>query len=148
MLDLSHPMSRHIFTAARAEDAILITARAMTVATRWERLRLREGCAAAFEELRRLGRDQFADRSVIPLAIDDLERALSELARLPGVPDDGPSAEYECPACGADLERRGKYGFPAPRNPTDIYCGRCLEIIMPPLLTLRSLKDGFGTDAI
>jgi hypothetical protein len=148
MLDLSHPMSRHIFAAARAESAVLIAARVMTVFPRRERIRLRDSCASAFEELRRLGRDHFADRRAIPPAIDDLERALSELARLPGGPDDGPSAEYECPACGADLERRGKYGFPAPRNPTDIYCGRCLEIIIPPLLTLRSLKDGFATDAI
>jgi hypothetical protein len=120
----------------------------MTVASRRERLRLREGCAPAFEELRRLSRDPFADRRAIPPAIDGLERALCELAVLPGVPDDGPLAEYKCPACGADLERRGKYGFPAPRNPTDIYCGECLKTIMPSMLMLRSLKDGFSTDAI
>jgi hypothetical protein len=147
MLDLSHPMSRHIFAAARAEDAVLITARAMTVASRWERLRLREGCAPAFEELRRLSRDHFADRRAIPPAIDGLERALSQLAML-RVPDDGPLAEYKCPACGADLERRGKYGFPAQRNPTDIYCGECLKTIMPSLQILRSLKEGFATDAV
>jgi hypothetical protein len=120
----------------------------MTVASRRERLRLREGFAPAFEELRRLSRDPFADRRAIPPAIDGLERALCELAVLPGVPDDGPLAEYKCPACGADLERRGKYGFPAQRNPTDIYCGECLKTIMPSLQILRSLKEGFATDAI
>lgn len=148
MLDLDHPMSQHIFAAARAESAILVAARYMTVAARGERIRLRDGCAPAFTELRRLSHDHFADRRRISSAIDHLEQALAELAGLPGVPDDGPSAKYKCPACDADLERRGTYGFPAPDNPTDIYCSPCLKIIMPPLSTLRSIRDGFGTDAI
>jgi hypothetical protein len=149
MIDQHHPMSEHIFAAARAEDAVLIAARNMTVAARRARVRLRDGCAPAFVELRRLSCDYFADHRAIPPAIDELERALTELAGLPGVPDDGPSAEYKCPACGAELTRHGKSGFPAPDNPPDIiYCDRCLDIVMPPLQKLRSLEDGFGTDAI
>jgi hypothetical protein len=148
MLDLDHPMSQHIFAAAGAEGAILLAARDMTTASRRERAQRRDGCAPAFAELRRLAREHFADRRAIPPAIDELEQALDKLAGLPGVPEDGPSAKFKCPACNAALERRGRYGFPAPLNPTDIYCGRCLDIIMPALTVLRSLDDGFSTDAI
>lgn len=148
MLDLDHPMTKHVFAAARAEDTVLMAARHMTVAGRRERAGLRDSCAAAFAELRRLALDHFADCPAIPPAIDELERSLAELASLPGVPEDGPPAEYRCPACGAALERRGKYGFLTPDNPTDIYCSPCLEIIMPSLSALRSWEGGFGTDAI
>jgi hypothetical protein len=148
MLDLDHPMSEHIFAAARAEDAVLIAAQHMTIASRHERSRLRNGCTPAFFELRRLARDHFADRPAIPPAIDELERSLAALASLTGIPEVGPPAEYVCPACDASLERRGKYGYLAPNNPTDIYCSLCLQLIMPSLLTLRSCDGGFGTDAI
>jgi hypothetical protein len=148
VLDLDHPMTKYVFAAARAEDAVLIAARHMTAACRQERARLLEGCGPAFAELRRLARDHFMDCSTIPPAIDELERAVSQLAALPGVPEDGPSAEYKCPACEAAMERRGKYGFLAPNNPTDIYCSPCLQIIMPSLSALRSWEGGFGTDAI
>jgi hypothetical protein len=148
MLDLDHPMTQHVFAAARAEDSILIAARNMTVAGRQERVRLRDGCAPAFAELRRLARDHFANCPAIPSAIDALERAVANLAALPGVPEQGSPAKFRCPACGAGLERRGKYGFCAPLNPTDVYCSPCLQIIMPPLSALRSWEGGFGTDAI
>jgi hypothetical protein len=148
MLDLDHPMTKYVFAAARAEDTILRDAKRVTVSARRDRLRVRDGCAPAFAELRRLARDHFADRPAITPTIDALERALAELAELPGVPEDGPPAEYTCPACGAALDRRGKYGFPAPDKPTDIYCSPCLDIIMPPLCELRSWEGGFGTDAI
>jgi hypothetical protein len=148
MLDLDHPMSQHIFAAARAEDTILTAARDMTTASRRARAQRRDGCAPAFAELRRLARERFADRRAIPPAIDELEQAIEQLASFPGVPEDWPPAKFKCPACGAALERRGTYGLPAPINPTDIYCGRCLDIIMPALRVLRSMEEGFSTDAI
>lgn len=148
MLDLNHPMTEHIFAAARAEDTILIAARHMTVATREERMTWRDNCASAFAELRRLSRDHFADSSAIPPAIDSLERSLTELAELPGIPEQGPPAEFKCPFCGAILERRDIYGRLAPENPTNIYCAPCLRIIMPSLLALRSREGGFCTDCI
>jgi hypothetical protein len=148
MLDLDHPMTQYIFAAAGAEDAVLIAARQMTVSSSQERARLRDRCTAAFAELRRLARDHFADRPAIPSAIDALELAMVGLASLSGVPEHGPPAQYECPACGTALERRGKNGFPAPENPTDIYCSPCLQIIMPSLSVLRSWEGGFGTDFI
>ncbi|APR76815.1 Hypothetical protein A7982_02162 [Minicystis rosea] len=147
MLYLDHPMTQHIFAAARAEDAILMAAKRMTIAARLERIRIRDSCSAAFSELRRLNRDHFADRPAIPPAIEALEQSLSELAALVVVAEDGPPAELICPACQTTLERRGKYGSPAPDRPTDIYCSPCMETVMPPLQVLRS-ESGFGTDAI
>jgi hypothetical protein len=148
MLYLDHPMTKHVFAAARAEDAVLMAARHMTVAARQERQRLQDGCAPAFAELRRLSRDHFADCPAIPPAIDELEQAIARLAELPGVPEQAPPAEYKCPACAAALARRGKHGVLAPDNPTDIYCSSCLQSIMPSLSALRSWEGGFGTDAI
>lgn len=148
MLDLDHPSSRFVFAAAQAVWAIHAAAKSMTVAPRRERLRLRDGSGPAFVELRRLARGHFADRPAIPPAIDDLERALSDLANRPGPPADGPLAQFDCPACGDALQRRGLYGKPAPTNPTDIYCSRCLEGIWSSLLILSSMGEGFGIDAI
>lgn len=148
MLDLNHPLTKHVFAACWAEGAILQNAKLITRSGRRDRLRVRDECAPAFAELRRLARDQFAGRPAIPPAIDELERALSQLADLPGVPEEGQPAEYTCPACGAALDRRGKYGFPAQEDPTDIYCSLCLNIIMPSLCELGSWESGFGTDAI
>ena len=148
MLDLEHPMTKHIFAAAYAEGAILQDAKRITVSARRDRVRVRDACASSLTELRRLARDHFADRPGIPRAIDALEQSLADLAALPGVPEEGLPAEFICPACGGQLDRRGKYGFPAPDNPTDIYCSPCLNIIMSPLCDLRSWEGGFGTDAI
>lgn len=148
MLDLNHPLTKHIFAACWAEGAIVQDAKLITRSARRERLRVRDGCAPGFAELRRLARDHFADRPAIPPAIDELERALTQLADLPGVPEDGLPADYTCPACGAALDRRGKYGFPDPDAPTDIYCSPCLGIVMPAACDLRSWESGFGSEAI
>src|SRR5262245_14857013 len=103
MLDLDHPLTPHIFAAARAEGRVIVSARAITVAARPERIRLRDECRPAFEELRRLARDHFADRPEIPPAINDFERAISELAGLAGVPDELAPTRSRCPACGIRL---------------------------------------------
>lgn len=148
MLNLDHPMSEHIFAAARAEGVILRAAREMTVATREERGRLAKKCAWVLDELRRLSREHFADRPAIPPAIDALERSLSELATMPGVPEQGPLADFTCPACGAAIRRRGRFWFSARKSRSEIYCSKCLELIMPSLEILRSCEEGFGIDAI
>jgi hypothetical protein len=147
VLDLDHPMSQHIFAAARPEDAILMAARHMTAASREDRARLQAGCAPAFAELRRLSRDHFADCTAIPAAINGLEQALAQLAAS-GTVATGPRAEFKCPDCGGDLYRCDQYGFPMKVKPTEIYCSPCLDVIMPFLEILRGCEHGFGTDAI
>jgi hypothetical protein len=148
MLNLDHPMAEHILAAARLEDRVLVTAHKMTAASRELRLMMLEACQSAFQEMRELSRDHFTEFPEIPAAIDELEEALDTLATLPGVPQSGGFAQHKCPACGAELERRGRYGFPAPDHPTDIYCSPCLDIVRPSLSHIRSWERGFGTDAI
>lgn len=146
--DLDSPGSQRILAAAHALGTIHTAAKSMTVAPRRERIRLRDGCTSAFETLRRLACSHFTDRPAIPPAINELEKALSELADLSGLPDDGPLAQFECPACGNALQRRGLYGKPAPIEPTDIYCSQCLDRVWPSMLILSSIGKGFGIDAI
>jgi hypothetical protein len=147
VLNLDHPMTQHIFAASRAEYAILMAARHMTAASREERARLQARCAPAFAELRRLSRDHFADCKAIPAAIDGLEQAIAQLVAS-GTVATGPRAEFKCPDCGGELYRCDQYGFPMKVNPTEIYCGACLDVIMPFLQELRGWEHGFGTDAI
>jgi hypothetical protein len=155
MLDLDHPLTPHIFAASRALSAIGNAGHKITISARRERLRLRDQCADAFAELRRLSREHFADCPEIPPAIDELEQALSSLAELPGVPDDGPPAEDFCPVCGQSVKHRRARGllpfllslmFPTP--PLGIYCSQCLDVIMPSIYRLTSGETGFGTDDI
>jgi hypothetical protein len=141
MIDLNALFSKHIIAAARAHDVILGAARSMTVAPRHERVRLRDGCREAVDEMRRLARDYFDDRLEIPPAIDALERSPAELAALPVPADDGPPAETICPACGSALDQ-------LPVTDAAIYCPPCLDRIRPPLAVLRSSEEGFGTDGI
>lgn len=148
MIDVDHPMSEHIFAAARAEDAILTAAKQMTVATRQQRTRLCEKCAWAFADLRRLSCTYFPGCPAIPPAIDALERSLSGLATMPGVPEQGPLVEFTCPACGTAIRRHGRFWFSARKSRSEIYCSKCLQIIMPSLEILSSCEEGFGTEAI
>lgn len=140
MLNINHPMSQHIFAASRSLDRVLLVAIKMTVATRQERMRLRNVCVPVFIELRQLGQEHFANCTTIPVTIDVLERSLAELTELPGVPKDGPSAELNCPACGSTLMRV--------EHPKGLCCSPCLQIINPPLWALSSWDGGFGCDAI
>lgn len=148
MLDLNDPKTGHIFAVARATDTILGAARRMSVSTRCERVNLQEICVQAIRELRRLRLHYFADRPAIPSTLDTLETLVARLAALPGVPEDGPPADHECPACGAALERRGLHGHLALDLPSYIYCNPCVGLIMNPLATLGSWESGFGPDAI
>jgi len=147
LANLDDPMTRATFAAARAQDAVLLAARDMTVAGSRRRAILRDGCASDFAELRRFARDHFADRRAIPPAIEALERAVAELAALP-VPELIPSARFRCPVCRSRLERRGQYGIWAPFRPTHVYCGWCLRAVIPALRALQTWQGGFGTEDI
>jgi len=149
MLDLDHPLTPHIFAASRAEDAILMAAKRMTLAASEEKLRLRDRCDDALRELRQIARKHFKDRDQIPPAIDALEAALDQLSQLPGN-DGSPSAVAgNCPNCGTPIEPRRLFGLLRPKcNIRDCYCLQCFWLIMPSLEILQSFNVGFATDAI
>lgn len=163
MLDLDHPMTKHIFAAARAHDAVLFAAKKMTIAGQQDRLSLKDSCQAPLAQLRQLAKEHFSDRPSILLAIDEFERAVAELASLPCVPAYEALAHEDCPACGSALLRRNEYGYPptpwgvrrvfqlllrGPKGKPEIYCSGCLNMIMPALAALSSCRGGFGTEAI
>ena len=145
MLDLDNPFSQHILSASGALDRILEAARRMTRIGRDDRKMLLTTCDTAFAKLRQLGRDHFTHNPGIDPGIDALNRSLSELAMMPGVPEEMTSAEHACPACRTALQRLNQFGRPAPENPTVIYCGNCLDTIMP---ALQDLRMAFGTEII
>jgi hypothetical protein len=175
MLDLDHPMTRHIFAASGAEDRVLERAKRMTVASSPQRLKLREACQADLEKMRQLNRGHFKASPFIFEAIDELEAALQTLATLRGgaITEDKSDGEGQCPGCGAKITKfktnsLSREYFERTRHlkkedenfivsimplPSDfkdlwhIYCDKCLDFIMPAREKLSSAK-GFGTDFI
>ena len=145
MLDLNHPQSEHIFTASGLEDGVLVRAKSMTLSPSSRRLELLAECEPLLADLHTLNRDHFGASDFIATTIDDLRRRLHELATLRDgcITEDRSNGEGECAACSSKLVNF----IPVPSLPRSIYCGRCLDIIMPALLRLRSF-EGFGTDAI
>ncbi|WP_422928117.1 hypothetical protein [Singulisphaera sp. PoT] len=148
MVDLGDPGAQPMLAAARAMDAVLRCAREMSTASRADRHRLLERILPTFAELRRLSREHFASRARIPASIDALYDAINQLVEMPGLPDSGPPAEHECPACHSPLLRKDRYGNPTTEKPHIIYCGPCVGIVMPPLFSLTSIDEGFSIEAL
>ncbi|WP_422928867.1 hypothetical protein [Singulisphaera sp. PoT] len=145
MIDLSIPSAQPMLAAAKAMDAILRTAREMSVVSRKDRLWLQERIAPTFEDLRKLSREHFAGKSGIPKTLDALEEAIAQLAELPGVPDDGPPAKHRCPACWTGLVRQDKFGHPTAGLASIVYCASCVGLVMPSLFSLTSVDGGFSS---
>jgi hypothetical protein len=145
MLDLDHPQSKHIFAAARLEDAILECAKKMTLAPSVRRREMLVECQQALGEMQALNSQHFESSPFIFDAIEELGRRLVQLAELcdGGIIEDMSAGEGCCAACGTQLTSF----VPVPSIPRSIYCSPCLEIIMPALSKLRS-GDGFRTDFI
>jgi hypothetical protein len=145
MLDLDHPQSEHIFTASRLEDAVLARAKTMTLSPSSRRLELLAECEQLLADLHILNQKHFGASDFIATTIDDLRRRLREVAELRDghITADRAIGEGDCASCGTKLTN---FVF-MPSLPREIYCSRCLDIIMPALQRLRSF-EGFGTDAI
>jgi hypothetical protein len=142
MLDLNHPHSEHIFAAGRLEDGVLERAKQMTLLPSTRRRELQIECQELLEKMRELNRDHFKDSASISDAISELERSVVSLAELQnrGILEDKSEGNGCCSACGTQLTN---FVFIS-SMPREVYCGRCLHIIMPALEKLRS-ANGFGT---
>ncbi len=142
MLDLNHPQTPSVFAASTQLDFILEDCKRMTlIDSRGRQFRL-ENIRPAFAALRWLAHERFADVPQLPAAIDELERQAARLAELPlrrAEPWVGQA--LPCPACEA---------VPIEPNEYDSirYCSQCLDTIMPGLMRVRSLEEGFRTEAI
>jgi hypothetical protein len=142
MLYLEHPQTPHVFAASRQEDLILDYCKRISLSGADGRRFMLEVVRPAFAALRWLATNRFAGEPHIPDAIDELERQVEQLAGLPlRDPDHASGPADQCPACGSKPTTPSKY------DPTP-YCSRCLDVIMPALMRVRSCEAGFGTAAI
>lgn len=145
MLDLDHPMTPHIFAAARAEDFLLNRSKHMTIASSEERQRLFKGCQEALQRLRQLNDEHFSASAFISDALQELESSLNELAMLQTDPPRGSAyAIISCPACRTPLTRVHHAYMPKPEQRWSVYCSPCLDRTRPSRMKLES-NQGFGT---
>lgn len=146
MLDLDHPMTKHIFAAGAMEDFLLVSAQRMTLVPSPQRLSLLAECLQVLDRMRRLNEEHFQASSFIADALDEGQEALEGIAHQGGgniVEDrsDGPGA---CAACGSPIFRFEKYS-----NSGDymMLCLRCIEPFMEAKAKLKS-RHGFRTSFI
>jgi hypothetical protein len=145
MLNLDHPQSKHVFAASNLEDSVFERAKLMTLVPSARRRELLGECEPKLAAMRTLNTEHFDNSERISEVIDDLARRLNQLANLGNgqVSSDHSKGEGNCSVCGTAI----KNFVAVPSLPREIYCGRCLDIVMPAIEKLRS-DDGFGTWAI
>jgi len=80
MLDLNHPQSKHIFAAARLEDAVRLSVQRIIDAQPLERPELLTLCELTIDAMRSLNAEGFGSSASIASAIDGLHVALRALA--------------------------------------------------------------------
>jgi hypothetical protein len=145
MLDLDHPMTTHIFAAARAEDYLIVRLKHMTLTSTEERQRLLPDCQEALGSMRRLNNEYFGASAFIADAIEELQASLDELAALGTDPHSGNAYAINlCPACGTPLTRIHLAYMPKPEQRWSVFCSPCLVGFRPALRRLESIQ-GFGT---
>lgn len=151
MLDLSHPMTEHIFRASRLMDGVMVRGQRMSVSPSAVRDELLAECLPLFAEMRELARTRFGKRSsYILAAVDEYEAAIRELAGLGSgrITDDRRDGEGECPVCGTLITKfRPLPDIKAFENHWIILCGECDKPFMQAHSKLDSF-EGFGTMAI
>jgi hypothetical protein len=145
MLDLDHPMTKHIFAASGMEDFLLVSAQRMTLLPSKERLSLLENCLVVLDNMRRLNNKHFEASSSIANAIDEVQGALEHIAHLNGgsIEEDKTDGEGPCAACGTPITSWET--CPAePWTRRIIFCQQCNEPFMKAKAKLES-PEGFGT---
>jgi hypothetical protein len=80
MLDLDHPQTEHIFTAAGLEEAVLDGAKRIVAAQPSERRDLLARCEERIDRMHTLNSEHFEDSPSINQAINELRDALRVLA--------------------------------------------------------------------
>ena len=145
MLDLDHPMTKHIFAASGMEDILLISAQRMTLLPSKERVLLLADCLAVLGGLRRLNEEHFDASPFICGAIDEAQEALEQIAYLGGgnILEDKTGGEGGCPACGTPITKFESFPGKSYSRPI-VFCGHCNEPFMKAKAKLESPK-GFGT---
>jgi hypothetical protein len=105
MLNLDHPHSKHVFAAARLEDAVLDLAKLMTLVPSTRRRELLEECQQTLGKMRTLNSEHFESSVFISAAISELDESLAQMAELKNgsIIEDRSAGEGCCAACGAKI---------------------------------------------
>ena len=151
MLDLSHPMSEHVFRASGLMDAVMDRGQRMSVSPSAVRAKLLAECLPLFAEMRELALARFGKRAAYILAaVDEYEVAIRALGGLGEgrITEDRRDGEGGCPACGTRITKFRP--LPDSKGFEDywiILCGECDKPFMKAHGKLDSF-EGFGTMAI
>lgn len=85
MLDLNHPMTRHVFRASGLMDGVMVRGQRMSVSPSAVRAALLAESLPLFAEMRNLALAQFDERAAYtPSVVDEYEVAIRALAGLGG----------------------------------------------------------------
>lgn len=150
MLDLDHPMSKHILAASRMLDHVLQLGQEMSLAPSAVRAEQVKECQDVFAQMRELNTAQFSASTYISEAIEECENGIQNLANLKEeqIKEDRRDGEGNCPGCGEKIMKFNP--MPGVKGYEDTFialCNTCTELYMPAHLRLQSL-EGFGTMAI
>ncbi len=107
MLDLDHPMTKHIFAASGMEDFLMVSAQRMTLLPSKERLLLLEECLKVLGKMRILNEDHFDASLFISNAINETQEALEQIAHLNGgnIQEDKTDGEGSCSVCDTPITK-------------------------------------------
>lgn len=151
MLDLSHPLTQHIFRASGLIDGVMVRGQQMSVAPSAVRATLLAECAPLFAEMRELAVAHFSNRvQFLIQAIEEYEHGIRELAALGDglITEDRRDGEGNCPYCKAPIMKFDAFvGNPRLGPHYIILCNHCDDLYTPALDKLRGW-EGFGTEAI
>lgn len=151
MLNLSHPLTPHIFRASGLIDGVMIRGQVMSVSPSTVRIELLAECLPLFAEMRTLARAQFGSRTAFILqAVDEYEAGVRQLAALGGggITEDRRDGEGGCPHCRTPIMKFDPLpGMKDPSIRVIILCAKCTELYDGPKEKLES-SEGFGTWAI
>lgn len=106
MLDLSHPMTKHVFRTSGLLHGVMVRGQRMSVSPSAVRAELLAECLPLFAEMRELARTWFGKRTAYILeAVDEYETAIRALAGLGEgrIAEDRRDGEGECPVCGTPI---------------------------------------------
>lgn len=108
MIDLSHPMAKHVMHASGLLDGVLVRGQKMSVSPSSARTELLTSCLSLFDEMRQLAVSRFTDRAgFILAAANEYESAARTLAMAGGgrIADDRRDGQGLCPVCDGGITR-------------------------------------------
>lgn len=146
MLDLRHPLTKHIFRASGLIGRIMECGQKISVSPTPKRIELLHECRPLFDELRNLAFEKFPSNKLSLLeAISEYESAITALASIQTNEDRG-SGVGECGVCRTPLMRfQPIKGIKEYEDHWIICCHTCAEAYMRAKV---ELSRGFGTDFI